>query len=309
MVGCFSRGRGCFTSNGRVARGQLCCGLFLLMKQSSVTIYGPIRMPRRPVMRWRAAVGMRNVHTAEDCSSSNQLVIEGARCRPPINCRAHHHKARDFQTMMAPPPLEAPPRPSRLAANPQRNEPRASAIARASERLVGPMDEGALEESSSEEGSSLDEPSWVSWFCMLRNHEFFCEVDPAFVQDRFNLYGLKEVVGPLYGEAMTMILGYAPTGAQCHAARATCSGSSQHCVHGCNAERGCTQLSALRVGVARLEASATPQADVGVARASVCHPVCPALLARECLSSQKSSWQIHRNASTRCSRPPACCTA
>ena len=47
---------------------------------------------------------------------------------------------------------------------------------------------------------------------MLRNHEFFCEVDPAFVQDRFNLYGLKEVVGPLYGEAMTMILGYAPTG-------------------------------------------------------------------------------------------------
>ena len=67
-------------------------------------------------------------------------------------------------------------------------------------------------ESSSEEGSSLDEPSWVSWFCMLRNHEFFCEVDPAFVQDRFNLYGLKEVVGPLYGEAMTMILGYAPTG-------------------------------------------------------------------------------------------------
>ena len=66
-------------------------------------------------------------------------------------------------------------------------------------------------ESSSEEGSSLDEPSWVSWFCMLRNHEFFCEVDPAFIQDRFNLYGLKEVVGPLYGEAMTMILGYAPT--------------------------------------------------------------------------------------------------
>ena len=73
------------------------------------------------------------------------------------------------------------------------------------------MEEDALE-SSSEEGSSLDEPSWVSWFCMLRNHEFFCEVDLAFVQDRFNLYGLKEIVGPLYGEAMTMILGYAPTG-------------------------------------------------------------------------------------------------
>jgi casein kinase II subunit beta len=82
------------------------------------------------------------------------------------------------------------------------------------------MDQGQLE-SSSEEGSSLDEPSWVSWFCMLRNHEFFCEVDPAFVQDRFNLYGLKEVVGPLYGEAMTMILGYAPTGARRRAALLT----------------------------------------------------------------------------------------
>lgn len=123
------------------------------------------------------------------------------------------------------------------------------------------MQEAVL--SSSEEGSSLDEPSWVSWFCMLRNHELFCEVDPACMllpvklktshltvdrpfyrwlmpsvccrgcaaapatscvclalflfflavyQDRFNLYGLKEIVGPLYGEAMTMILGYAPTG-------------------------------------------------------------------------------------------------
>ena len=88
------------------------------------------------------------------------------------------------------------------------------------------MEEDALE-SSSEEGSSLDEPSWVSWFCMLRNHEFFCEVDPAFVQDRFNLYGLKEIVGPLYGEAMTMILGYAPTGS--HATPPHEASSLSHC--------------------------------------------------------------------------------
>ena len=86
--------------------------------------------------------------------------------------------------------------------------------------------EGAL--SSSEEGSSLDEPTWVSWFCMLRNHEFFCEVDPAFVQDRFNLYGLKEIVGPLYGEAMTMILGYAPTGAHsCPPPTCACGGRAE----------------------------------------------------------------------------------
>lgn len=68
---------------------------------------------------------------------------------------------------------------------------------------------------SSSEASSLDEePSWVSWFCLLRNHEYFCEVDPAFVQDRFNLYGLKEIIGPLYSEAWSMILGYAPSDKQ-----------------------------------------------------------------------------------------------
>lgn len=36
--------------------------------------------------------------------------------------------------------------------------------------------------SSSEDGSSLDEPSWISWFCLLRHHELFCEVDPAYIQ-------------------------------------------------------------------------------------------------------------------------------
>ncbi|KAJ1622371.1 hypothetical protein T492DRAFT_846354 [Pavlovales sp. CCMP2436] len=66
-------------------------------------------------------------------------------------------------------------------------------------------------DSSSEDGSSLDEPSWISWFCLLRHHELFCEVDPAYIQDRFNLNGLKEEIGPLYGEAMGMILGSAPT--------------------------------------------------------------------------------------------------
>ena len=90
-------------------------------------------------------------------------------------------------------------------------------------------------ESSSEDGSSLDEPSWVSWFCMLRNHEFFCEVDPAFIQDRFNLYGLKEIVGPLYGEAMTMILGYAPTGAPGRLiSRAALPRPSPRCRHACS---------------------------------------------------------------------------
>ena len=34
---------------------------------------------------------------------------------------------------------------------------------------------------------------------------------PTVYQDRFNLYGLKEIIGPLYGEAMSMILGYAPS--------------------------------------------------------------------------------------------------
>merc|ERR1712086_311034 len=117
---------------------------------------------------------------------------------------------------------------------------------------------GALE-SSSEEGSSLDEPSWVSWFCMLRNHEFFCEVDPAFVQDRFNLYGLKEIVGPLTDRETAVRPDAAHpqgTGDRAHPLRAY---PRSICSHSTGADRYESQVQGSRVRV--VPAHALREAD------------------------------------------------
>lgn len=35
-----------------------------------------------------------------------------------------------------------------------------------------------------------DEP-WIQWFCGLKGHEMFCEVERAYIEDGFNLYGLR----------------------------------------------------------------------------------------------------------------------
>ena len=46
---------------------------------------------------------------------------------------------------------------------------------------------------------------WVNWFCEIEGHEFFVEVDEDFIQDSFNLYGLKQYI-PRYDDALEMIL-------------------------------------------------------------------------------------------------------
>ena len=38
------------------------------------------------------------------------------------------------------------------------------------------------------------EYSWIGWFCSRKGHEFLCEVDREFVEDNFNLYGLRALV-------------------------------------------------------------------------------------------------------------------
>ncbi|KAL3900271.1 MAG: hypothetical protein SGCHY_001459 [Lobulomycetales sp.] len=70
--------------------------------------------------------------------------------------------------------------------------------------------------SSSTSGSGFDDGdssgsgassvvSWVSWFCSLPGHEFFCLVPEEYIEDDFNLTGLAMQV-PLYSEALDTIL-------------------------------------------------------------------------------------------------------
>jgi casein kinase II subunit beta len=47
--------------------------------------------------------------------------------------------------------------------------------------------------------------SWITWYCSLPGHEFFIEVPEEFIEDEFNLYGLRAIV-PMYEEALDMIL-------------------------------------------------------------------------------------------------------
>lgn len=51
--------------------------------------------------------------------------------------------------------------------------------------------------------------TWISWFCSLPGHEYFCEVTEDFIEDDFNLTGLNGLV-PFWKEAMEMVLDVEP---------------------------------------------------------------------------------------------------
>ena len=51
--------------------------------------------------------------------------------------------------------------------------------------------------------------TWISWFCSLPGHEYFCEVAEDFIEDDFNLTGLNTMV-PFWKEAMEMVLDVEP---------------------------------------------------------------------------------------------------
>lgn len=60
----------------------------------------------------------------------------------------------------------------------------------------------AFNEDSSASGH--DEP-WIQWFCGLKGHEMFCEVERAYIEDGFNLYGLRACVAN-FSDCLDLIL-------------------------------------------------------------------------------------------------------
>ncbi|KAJ1664714.1 casein kinase 2 regulatory subunit [Coemansia sp. RSA 1813] len=65
-------------------------------------------------------------------------------------------------------------------------------------------DESDYGEDNYSSGGSTN-PSWISWFCSLKGHEYFCEVPDEFIEDEFNLTGLGQTVN-YYVEALDMIM-------------------------------------------------------------------------------------------------------
>lgn len=60
---------------------------------------------------------------------------------------------------------------------------------------------------SSSDLTDDEEPqTWIEWFCQLRGHEFFCEIDTQYIADAFNLYGLRAQVSR-YKQCVELLLG------------------------------------------------------------------------------------------------------
>ena len=51
-----------------------------------------------------------------------------------------------------------------------------------------------------------DEDCWINWFCNIEENELFCAIDKSYITDHFNLYGLKNIIGKDYNQAMNIIV-------------------------------------------------------------------------------------------------------
>jgi len=58
--------------------------------------------------------------------------------------------------------------------------------------------------------------TWIQYFCSLPGNEFYCEVDKEYIEDNFNLFGLRnyfESTTTDYVDALAFILDKQPTAA------------------------------------------------------------------------------------------------
>ncbi|KAF8897596.1 casein kinase II regulatory subunit-domain-containing protein [Infundibulicybe gibba] len=97
-----------------------------------------------------------------------------------------------------PPPVEAPPA--------EIGEDEALSATREADEIMEEPEEQEDGYTSSTPTSTL---TWISWFCSLPGHEYFCEVTEDFIEDDFNLTGLNTMV-PFWKEAMEMVLDVEP---------------------------------------------------------------------------------------------------
>eukprot|EP00597_Dinobryon_sp_UTEXLB2267_P002010 CAMPEP_0170075976 /NCGR_PEP_ID=MMETSP0019_2-20121128/13028_1 /TAXON_ID=98059 /ORGANISM="Dinobryon sp., Strain UTEXLB2267" /LENGTH=305 /DNA_ID=CAMNT_0010287313 /DNA_START=68 /DNA_END=982 /DNA_ORIENTATION=- len=63
-------------------------------------------------------------------------------------------------------------------------------------------------ESSSEEDEELStvDESWIGWFCNLNGNIFFCNIEKSFIEDSFNLFGLKQYLTKDFTRVLDTIL-------------------------------------------------------------------------------------------------------
>lgn len=74
--------------------------------------------------------------------------------------------------------------------------------------LVSHSGSSASDENGSDEddeSSAVDE-SWISWFCNLNGNIFFCNIEKTFIEDSFNLFGLKQYLSKDFNRVLDTIL-------------------------------------------------------------------------------------------------------
>ena len=62
------------------------------------------------------------------------------------------------------------------------------------------------ESSESSDNDTIENETWVGWFCSLSGNQLYCEVDRAYIVDSFNLFGIKQYIGKDYNKALETIL-------------------------------------------------------------------------------------------------------
>ena len=59
---------------------------------------------------------------------------------------------------------------------------------------------------SGDSSDQLEDEEWIGWFTSLPGNGLFCEVDKAYIEDSFNLTGLKQCLPGGYDKALGLIL-------------------------------------------------------------------------------------------------------